>query len=438
MEGHSDNIALFYRPKSNLTVKNTEWVEYRPTGQLSDGSTLDFMVSGSSTRYVDLARTRIRIQVRIMQGNGQKLPNPIVGDEKPAPVAAKVGPVNLLLQTMFKQVDVSIQQQVISPHISTKYPYKAYMETLLNYGTAASVSKLQSQLFYKDVGIMSDSDPVDGGNRGLLARAAYTSQSQVVTLEGPLHIDVMQQSRYILPGVEIGFKLWPSSPEFALMSSNPSADYKLEIVEAVLKVNMVELSSDTLLAHAQALKTSPAIYFYDRSDLKSYGIGKGRFGCSIEDPYQGFVPSELLIGLVSSAAYMGNYKLNPLEFKTFDCNSIAFYVNGHSTPTPPIRPNYRDGDYLSGYMSLIGENYNEDKGILISRQDYTSGYCLYKFDTCKDYCKKYTKNVLKGHTRIDLSFSKELPEACTVILFAKFPGQLEINEARNIQIMHFE
>ena len=437
MEGHNENVALFYRPKENPTVKNTEWVEYRPTGQLTEGSTLDFIVAGSSTRYVDLARTRIRVQVRIVQGNGQKLPKPIV-EGKPTPAAAKVGPVNLLLQSMFKQVDVSFQQQVISPHVSTKYPYKAYMETLLNFGEAASLSKLQSQLFYKDQGDPSNNDPVDGSNPGLIERSVYTEESKVVTLEGPLYVDIMEQSRYILPGVEMGFKLWPSSHEFVLMSSNPAADYKLEIVEAVLKVNMVELTSDMLLAHAQALKTSPASYFYERSDMKAFGVAKGRFGCSIEDPYQGFVPSQLLVGLVSSEAYMGNYKRNPLEFKTFDCNSIAFYVNGHSTPTAPIRPNYKDGDYLTGYMSLLGENYNEDKGILISREDYAKGYCLYKFDTCKDYCKKYTRNVTKGHTRIDIAFSKELPEACTVILFSKFPGQLDINEARSVQIAHFE
>ena len=173
MEGHKDNVALFYRPKENPTVKNTEWVEYRPTGQLTEGSTLDFLVSGSSTRYVDLARTRIRVQVRIVQGNGQKLPKPIVED-KPTPEAAKVGPVNLLLQSMFRQVDVSFQQQVISPHVSTKYPYKAYMETLLNFGEAASLSKLQSQLFYKDEGDPSSNDPIDGTNTGLIQRSIST------------------------------------------------------------------------------------------------------------------------------------------------------------------------------------------------------------------------------------------------------------------------
>ena len=433
MEGHSDNVALFYKPLEDKTVVSSEWVEYRPIGQLTPGATLEFNISGSGTKYVDLSSTKIRICARIVQGNGQSLPDAII-EGKPTPAAAKVGPVNLLLQSMWRQVDVAINQQIISPTVSERYAYKSYIEALLNYGRSASLSKLQSQLFFKDQGDPSDNDPVDGTNNGLIQRAIYTEKSKVVSMEGPIYMDICQQNRYILNGVPINFKLWPSSNQFALMSANPNADYRLEITEAVLKVKMVELLPDVVVSHAQALKANPSVYYFGRSDLRAFSVAKGQFSCSIEDIYQGEVPNHLIIGMVTSEAYMGSYKRNPFFFETFNCNSIGFFVEGRSTPSSPITPNCKASDYLSGYMTLFNENYHKDEGILISRNDYSKGYCLYKFDTCEESEHEFARKSRRGHTRVDISFSKALEESVTILLFAKFPGQMEINEVRSVHI----
>ena len=45
----------------------------------------------------------------------------------------QVGPVNLFLHSMFSQVDVSLNERLITPSTNT-YPYCAMIETLLNYG----------------------------------------------------------------------------------------------------------------------------------------------------------------------------------------------------------------------------------------------------------------------------------------------------------------
>ena len=152
-----------------------------------------------------------------------------------------MGPVNLFLQSLWRQVDVFLQQQAISPNVSTKYPYKAYIDTLLNYGMNAKETQLQSQLYYKDNELANgtDNDPLDGRNMGLYTRTEMTNQSAIVDLEGPVYNDICMQSRYILNGVQVGFKFWPSSNQFKLMSLSKSDDFKVEIKEADLKVCMI-------------------------------------------------------------------------------------------------------------------------------------------------------------------------------------------------------
>ena len=175
-----------------------------------------------------------------------------------------MGPVNLFLQSLWRQVGVSLQQKVISPEVATRCAYQAYLDTILGYGTDAKRSQLGSQLYYKDKGDPSSADPISGTNTGLILRSNFTEESKTVDMEVPIYNDMCQQNRYILNGVQIGFKFWPSSTEFKLMSSNPSADYKVEIVDAVLKICMKEVAPEIILAHTATLRNGPALCFYDR------------------------------------------------------------------------------------------------------------------------------------------------------------------------------
>lgn len=74
---------------------------------------------------------------------------------------------------------------------------------------------------------------------------------------------------------------------------------------------------------------------------------------NIDDVFQGDIPESLVVGLVSSRAYSGDYTLNPYNFQHFNCNFAAFYVDGKSVPTNPKEPNYSKGTYISAYLSLF-------------------------------------------------------------------------------------
>ena len=62
------------------------------------------------------------VKARILKGDGTDC-----GDED------IVSPVNLWIASLFSQVNVYLQQKLIST-ATTNYPYKAYLEVLLNYG----------------------------------------------------------------------------------------------------------------------------------------------------------------------------------------------------------------------------------------------------------------------------------------------------------------
>ncbi len=128
----------------------------------------------------------LHVQAKIVDADGAAL-----DDDEP------VAPVKLMLQSLFSQVDVSLNDRVITPSAIT-YPYRAIMETLLSYGPAAKSSHLTSGLFYKDSAERTDfSNPTVEDktvrNEGLYQRFLHAKGSKMKDLIGPIHADIFFQ-----------------------------------------------------------------------------------------------------------------------------------------------------------------------------------------------------------------------------------------------------
>ena len=338
-----------------------------------------------------------------------------------------VGLVNLPLHSIFNQIELSLQQTPLG-HLGTNYPYKAYIDTLLKSSKTQQSNALTSQLLYKDTVDHDDSNVKTTSNTGLFNMALFTAVGKVVDMEGPLHLDLFQQSRYMLSGVEIGLKLWPSQNAFRLQTDVVDPNYKEQIVDARLKVCLQKLNPAILVAHENLFKKeSAAIYPYLRSEIKTASIASGQFSFSADDMFQGLVPNRLIIGMVYNAAYMGDYKKSPFNFQTYDCDFIALYVDGQSLPAHPFQPNYSTGTYVDCYNMLTA--YRKDIGI--ERREYVEGYCLYVLNL-DPYYSFNTKR--KGHCRLELKFTQALPESVTLIMYATFPEVLCIDQSRRMYI----
>ena len=158
---------------------------------------------------------------------------------------------------------------------------------------------------------------------------------------------------------------------------------------------------------------------------------------NIKDIWQGEVPTKLIVGLVKSQAYNGDYHLNPFHFQHFDISDIGFFVNGEATPCPAYKLDLENGIYLQGLNSLykITTKTMENSDIGITRETYQQGYTLIGFDvdptTSPDF--RYVGKPCEGHTKLDIRFKKGL-SSVTVILYATFPENMTIDQARNVRL----
>ena len=429
-ECSKSELDLFNIPPTQTSISRGQWIEYHPLSNITDTGPIEFNVSGSGEEYLDLARTQLYVKAKITKANGANLdPN------------TQVGPVNLFLHSLFSQVDVSLNERLISPSTNT-YPYRAMLETLLNYGEEAKTSQLTTAMFYKDTpGKMDAVNPVADdadANLGLKARYAFTKNSNTVDMIGPIHSDLFFQDRLLLSGVNLRLKLNRAKNSFCLVSSAVNPQFKVVITQAILYVRKVKVAPTISLGHAAALKQATAKYPIRRIECKVLSIPGGFPTSTPDNIFLGQIPKRIVLGLVDSEAYNGSYGTNPFDFKHHNLTQVGVYVDGEQIPRKPLFLKFDEAggqNFIAGFQSLfsgIGK-LSQDTGNQVTRSDYGQGYTLFAFDLTPDHCPgDHFELIKQGNLRVELHFAQPLANTVNLIIYAEFQNVIEIDANRNV------
>lgn len=419
-EGVKSELDLFSMPPTQTSMERGDWIAYKPLASITADGPLEFMISGQGEEYIDLAQTLFHVTVKITKE-----------DQTPLPADSDTAPVNNWIHSMFSQVDVCLNSKNVTPSSHT-YPYRAYIETLLNYDKPAKDSHLTTRLWYKDeAGRMEAMN-----NTGLKKRQAFTSRSKTVDMISNIHCDIFNQDKFLLNGVELSIKFLRSKDSFHLMSTE-AGGVRATIIDATILIRKVRINPSILLAHNRALAKSPAKYPVTRTDLKTISIPAGIQSQTLDNIYLGQLPKRVIISFVSSQAYNGDLTLNPFNFKHFDLNFLSLYADGHQIPSKPLQPDFETNQlYVMAYHTLFSGTgiHFQDEGNDISREDYANGFCLYCFDLTADQSAHAGHWNLQRHgsLRAELRFKNALPGTVTCLVYAEFDNIIEIDRHRNV------
>lgn len=416
-------LDLFTDLPTVAAVEEGFHVEHLPTTTVSDTSPIKFHISGDSNYYIDTNNSYLYLEIKIVKSDGTAL-----GDDD------KVGPINLLAQTLFQQVDVSLNDTLISDS-SNLYHYRSLMETLMSFSGDAKSSQLTMGLYYKDnkAGEMNN---VQDGNTGLVARRKFTAGSQIVPLIGRLHADIFSQNRYLLNGVDLKLKLIRNTDKLVLMASE-DASYKLKIVNASFFARKVKINNGIQLKHIEKLdkQLKPARYPIRRVCMKSVNIPTGSLSWNEENLFSGVLPKRLVLGMVDSAGFDGSYNLNPFNFSNNKLKFCSLIYNGRMLPQKPLVSDFSSHHTLRNYFTLLestGKTFCDD-GLDIDRSEYEEGYSLLAFDLTPDLAENGCYHLIrKGTIRLELKFDKPLERPLSVVVYSEYDASINIDKNRAV------
>ncbi|XP_030435235.1 uncharacterized protein F54H12.2-like [Gopherus evgoodei] len=362
-------LDLFQIAPTQTSIEKSIYIEVPPLSAVTESAPIDFFIAGNGIDYMDLNNTLLYLCCKIVKGDGTELA-----------ADAEVGLVNYPVASIFSQLDVTLGDRLVSQS-NNCYPYRAFIESVLNYSDDTLATQFSAGLFYKDTAGQHEKTELDGENLGFVKRAKLTAQSRTVELLGHLHSDLFFQEKLLLNGVDVKIKLTRSKDAFCLMGS-AAEGFKLRIVSASLFVKKVRVAPGVRLGHAEALLAANAKYPVDRVGMKVFSIPAGS-----------------------------------------------------RVPTKPLQPDFEAGRCVREYMNLVqtAGKHMKDRSLLIDREEFAQGYTLFAFDLSPDQeCADHYSLIKTGNLRAEIRFGRALTVTVNMIVYGVFDNVIEINQRRNV------
>ena len=427
-EAIPNSLDLFEKNAVQSAIVDGRWVEIRPVNSIEETAPIDFRIDGSSEDFIDLSETYIKAKIRITNANG----NAGYGEGN------MVAPVNLILQSMWKKLDVMFNGKRVSSSSHT-YPYRAYLESLLNLTSDVKKGQLSASGWFMDTA--HHFNTFGEANLGFMSRQRLGRDRNVISLMGKLHADVFNQNRCLIDGVNVDIKLDRSSNEFCIMRAAEAnaENYKIKLEEVSLFIRKVKVLPSCRLGIYKGLSIAPIRMPIRRTSQRDFSMPAGITTWSQEGVITGQLPRRLTIGFVGTDASNGAYHENPFNFHHFNINFFTLYINGKQLPSRALSPDFANNttDYVRSFMQMssgLGHAFaNQDCGV--SYSDFQGGNTLFVFNLNSEQTDgEHIERPQRGSVRIEVRFSQPLPRPITCIVFSEFDSLILIDKDRNPEL----
>ena len=417
---------LFNEPGYDLTLQNSLRVEYHPITNITDKSApVTFFIQGNDSQYIDFSESQLYVRLKITDSKGADL----------AAGIDPIAPINNFLHSMFQQVSVHLNETQITPPTS-HYPFKSFIETLLSYGKEYRKTQAMAALYTKE-------KKPDTTDAGYLVRAGLVEQSAVFEVYGRLNVDFFNQTRYLVPGIDVKITLDRATDQFclytvAVAAGTPVINAQVHIVEAKLIVQKHALLPSIALAHIKLLEQGhPVCYPMRKGEIKTFSLPRGTYQYTNETLINGLLPDRLILAFVRSSAVHGSYGENPFNFINADLSNLSVTVNGEQITSLKYEVDFANKKRMEAYFSIfqgLGIA-NCDSGIDLTFEEYCDGKTFFVFDLRHQH--DGTAVPRHGNLKIDLRLANANTTPITGIVHADYQSTLYVDKNRHIYFKDF-
>ena len=419
----SSGLALFDQPIIDSSLLQGKFITIYPSSVLQDNGPFDFIIPSDGQDFTDLPFTRLEGCIEILNLAGATLTDTDINAY-----------VNLLPQSLFKQIEVSVNNTQIADLSTPTYAFKSYIETVLTYPKDAKETTLLLEHFDKDTlekeNIFTPLNSVSFKKRNERAKKGKIYFSML------LHIDFFHSTKLLLPGCEIKLKFIRNSDTFSLLGDTLQA--KIKFHELKLMIRRVTVEPTIASKIEDAINKTPAIYPITQSKIKTFLIPKDVRQERISNIFRGVLPRSIIVGFVTTDAANGTINANPFKFEHFKLNHFQMYINGDPLLTEAFQPDFANSKFFREYrwfMDNLGWAHDKESNGVTMEEFKTNTFFL-PFDLSPDLSNGATLSQLKeGSLDVLVSFNENLAQNVQMIVFATFNELLLIDKDRNVTLV---
>ncbi len=432
----SGNLGLFNPIQADGYTLDNKDMTIRPLTSVTSDGPFEFIIPSTDADYLVLPSI-------VMEGalSVSKLSD-TTGAYEPVATTDDFSVVNLAPYSLFKMMEVSLNNVSIEDVSTPVWPYKCFFETLLAHDKAATRTHLKARGYYPDsVGSATNTTAGSDETTGYSRRRELVKDNKKMYFECPLHASFFATgSRYLPPGVNVKIKLSRSPDAFTILANVTKKNaYKLTIHDLVLRVKKIKVANAVLEAHARSFLKQNAILPFQKSYTRPFVIPSGITSYIVQNVVVGELPHTLLFGMVNATAMDGSPRLNPFVFNHNKLDGLYITVNGVMKPIEPYEFDFANKNYYRGYMDLLrtcGAGYG-NATINVTPEEYASFLTLFAYDLSPDGCSGFHQHIpgRSGHINIHLKFSTALTSPLKLLVYYVKHAAVSIDAERNVSLV---
>ena len=433
----TSDLDLTTVPPVQAVVEDDYVVRTGPKSSLDGEGPLEFEVISSGNDWLDLSECYLNIKWKIRKHDGSQLKYWNTAREHNPPDMYNQ-PVNLALHSMFRQVDLTMNERLVYSS-GDNYPYRAYVTTLSSYSEKSKKTWLrQLEGWYWDDA--AEYEATSNQAHEMKAKDMWNDGGGKSTqLRGRLHLDLVHQGRLIPNNVNVRLILTRSRQEFFMMSwASGQKPFQITIESATLDVRRVKLApSEQLRLERVLASSSGALYPVTHVVVKNFTLSSGISTAEIDSLFVGQIPNKIFLFMVENEAYSGKYDKNPFNFQHFGLRSCSLSVEGKQLPQNGINVDVDNNEWIEAYYSYVKNCglYPYDWGNGVTRSQYLGGCFIMAYDLTPDDAGDgvaYLTPRRFGTVRANLRFKTGLSKTVTLLAFATFDNTITIDANRAV------
>ena len=285
---------IFSVPPTQTTIEEDLFMEHRPVSTLDSRAFIEFNISSGIDEYIRLDKIWFYLKLRI------NISRPLKADVT-SHDWRKVSTVNNLLNSLFKQIDLTIGDRVVTPPHQT-YAYKIDFEIKLGKSKDSKETNLSSIFWFESY---KADDGLNSKISQLIAsdNTENISQGKEIDLMGKIHLSMFEQPKALLGGCNIRLKFIPNDSSFYMMTSNDLRFSSVEFTDCALLVHRSKVSRPVLEGHLKGLEISNAKYQLRESFVIPITINKGTMDRTLDNIHNGQLPKRAFVAFVDHNAF---------------------------------------------------------------------------------------------------------------------------------------
>ena len=397
--------------------------EYIPLASLSDPyAPITFIIPFSELEYWNITDTLLRLRVKFT----------ITKEDGSDPDWTQICPVNMLLHSMFRNVDLRINGKLITSS-SQYYPYLADLQTKLRITEESKTGFMSAAGFYED---NATKDSIMNKRCDKL-KPVSGKVSKTWGLAGKLFLDIASQPKYLPGGMTVELTLHPvSNPSFYFMTTGTQSKLNItpEFTDVKLFITKSTVYPETHRSIKSKLDSEKALRMdFTRHEIKSYTIPKDSLQCVWDNVCLGELPRRAFLVLIDHETQTGNNLKNPFNYVHKNLNFLQFFMNGVAVPSRPYQPDFTNDlferEYLSVYEAL--NELNSDPCYQLSIDKYKFGNTIFAVNLGNDTSdginmSGYRNPKKQGNLRVEMRFSSALNKNTSCLLLLQYDSTLVI------------